>query len=150
MHPARGAQKVISWHFCTKCADVGETSQRNRICQKLQPRAGQGRKESERLTKIAINRTLETDVLFSGYVEENEGEGATYPASYRLGERRDYHFHSAAVDELLCSYTVDFINEPLLVRKETIQLFRQFLAHADTELVSLIEAFHNWKKGKKK
>lgn len=67
--------------------------------------------------------------------------------SCRLGT---YHFYSTAVDEFLCSYTVDFINEPLLVWKETIQLFCQFLAHADTEFVSLIEAFHNWKKGKKK
>lgn len=54
-----------------------------------------------------------------------------------------YHFYSTAVDEFFCSYTVDFINEPLLVRKETIQLLSQFLAHTNTEFVSLIEAFHN-------
>lgn len=66
------------------------------------------------------------------------------------GRGGTYHFHSTAVDEFLCSYTVDFINEPLLVRKETIQLFCQFFAHPDAEFVSLIEALHNWEKGKKK
>ena len=78
-----------------------------------------------------------------------EGSNSS-PCSTILVKGVTYHFHSTAVDEFLCSHTVDFINEPLLVRKETIQLFRQFLAHANTELVSLVEAFHNWKKGKNK
>lgn len=53
------------------------------------------------------------------------------------------HFYSTVIDEFLCSYAVDFINKSLFVREEAIQLFCQFLAHANAEFISFIQIFDN-------
>ena len=60
--------------------------------------------------------------------------------------KNGYHFYSTVIDEFLCSYAVDFINKSLFVREEAIQLFCQFLAHANAEFISFIQIFDNWKK----
>ena len=60
--------------------------------------------------------------------------------------KKGYHFYSTVIDEFLCSYAVDFINKSLFVREEAIQLFCQFLAHANAEFISFIQIFDNWKK----
>lgn len=68
-------------------------SLRSSICQELQPQLRQGRKESERLTKITMNRILETHILFFGYVEEICEERKQFiSVSSHLGKRSDLPF----------------------------------------------------------